>query len=91
MRTVAGPSPTSSGSARPRQRRAIWASIAAAIAAAVLVQLLLAPFSGVDTLPPECYAYFGYVVPCGSGLWIGVALAVAAVVGAAVYAVARRK
>lgn len=90
MRIPVEPGPTINGSARPHRRRAIWAAIAAAIAAAALVHVLLAPSSGVDTLPPECYAYFGSVVPCGSGLWIGVASAAALMVGSAVYAVARR-
>lgn len=66
-------------------------ALVVAFAAAVLVHILLLPASGVDSQPPECYSYFGYVVPCGSGLWMGAALAAAAAAGAAVFALGRRR
>lgn len=40
---------------------------AAAAVAAITAFVLLLPYSGDDTLPPECYSVFGYVVPCGLG------------------------
>jgi hypothetical protein len=39
----------------------------AAAIAAVLGFVLLIPQGGADTDPPECWSYFGYVVPCGLG------------------------
>ena len=47
--------------------------VAGAIAAAVVVLFLLWPASGVDTNPPQCFSTFGYSVPCGSGLALGMA------------------
>ena len=41
-------------------------AVAAALAA-VTVFVLLIPEGGNDTDPPECFSYFGYVVPCGLG------------------------
>lgn len=35
--------------------------------AAVVVFVLLLPWSGNDSDPPECFSVFGYVVPCGLG------------------------
>jgi hypothetical protein len=40
---------------------------AAAAIAAVVGFVLLIPQGGADTDPPECWSYFGYVVPCGLG------------------------
>jgi hypothetical protein len=40
---------------------------AAAAIAAVVGFVLLIPQGGDDTDPPECWSYFGYVVPCGFG------------------------
>lgn len=91
MRTPTEPSPTIDDSPRSSGRRAIWPAIAVALSTAVLVHVLLATTSGIDTQPPECYSYFGYVVPCSSGLWVGLALAAGAVAGAVVYAVRRRR
>jgi hypothetical protein len=34
---------------------------------AVVAFVLLLPSHGVDSDPPECYSYGGYVVPCGLG------------------------
>lgn len=42
------------------------AAVAAALAAGAVFVLLL-PYSGNDTDPPECFSLFGYVVPCGFG------------------------
>lgn len=55
--------------------------VALVVGLAVLV--LLAPFSGVDTLPPTCYAVFRYQVPCREG--VAVAAAVVTTVVIAVY------
>lgn len=40
---------------------------AAAAVAALMGFVLLIPQGGADTDPPECWSYFGYVVPCGFG------------------------
>ena len=40
---------------------------AAASFAGVMGFVLLIPQGGADTDPPECWSYFGYVVPCGLG------------------------
>jgi hypothetical protein len=45
-------------------RRFGWVA-AAAVVAAIIGFVLLAPQSGIDTYPPQCTSYFGYVVPCG--------------------------
>jgi hypothetical protein len=38
-----------------------------AASGAVVAFALLLPSHGVDSDPPECYSYVGYVVPCGLG------------------------
>jgi hypothetical protein len=38
-----------------------------AASGALLVFVLLLPARGVDSDPPECHSFFGYVVPCGLG------------------------
>ena len=40
---------------------------AAAAIGALMAFVLLIPQGGADTDPPECWSYFGYVVPCGLG------------------------
>lgn len=35
--------------------------------AALLVFVLLFPYAGNDSDPPECFSVLGYVVPCGFG------------------------
>lgn len=47
--------------------RQIRSTVIAALLSSVLVFVLLAPMSGQDSSPPECWAVFGYVVPCGLG------------------------
>jgi hypothetical protein len=39
----------------------------AASLSALIAFVLLLPSRGIDSDPPECYSYFGYVVPCGLG------------------------
>lgn len=56
-------------SARP-ERNAILRALVAGFVALVL----LFPGSGIDRQPPECYAVFGYVVPCEAWVaWAGAA------------------
>jgi hypothetical protein len=43
------------------------ATALAAVFGALIVFVFLLPSRGVDSDPPECYSYFGYVVPCGLG------------------------
>lgn len=47
--------------------RRMRSTVIAALSASVLVFVLLMPMSGNDSDPPECFAPFGYVVPCGLG------------------------
>jgi drug/metabolite transporter (DMT)-like permease len=47
--------------------RSYRATAIAAALAAVGVFVLLLPYSGNDSDPPECFSLFGYVVPCGLG------------------------
>lgn len=42
-------------------------TVLAALLGALVVFVLLSPAGGNDSNPPECYSYFGYVVPCGFG------------------------
>lgn len=60
-------------------------TVATALLAAVVVFVLLFPFSGIDTDPPVCFSVVGYIVPCRLGLegpvpepWFAVAGAVVA-------------
>jgi peptidoglycan/LPS O-acetylase OafA/YrhL len=76
---------------RRSRRRDAWTAVALGAAAAVVVGLLVLPASGIDREPPECYAVVGYVVPCGAGLALGLALAGAALVGAVTYLVRPRR
>jgi len=70
---------------RPATRRAGRRARAfvVAVLAGLAVLVLLFPGSGIDRQPPECYAMLGYVVPCGGGLAVVVAAAVAGMVGVA--------
>jgi hypothetical protein len=60
-------------------------AVLAGMAAAVGVLVLLAPASGIDRQPPECYAVFGYVVPCGNGWAGGAAVAAGLLLGGLVW------
>lgn len=71
---------TTRRSARPNAR-----TFVVALLAGLAVLLLLFPGSGIDRQPPECYAMLGYVVPCGSGLAVAAAAAVAGLVGVALW------
>ena len=42
-------------------------TVLAAVLGALVAFVLLIPSGGNDSNPPECYSYFGYVVPCGFG------------------------
>jgi hypothetical protein len=49
------------------KRQGTWRTVAkvtVALLVGLVVIVLLAPASGVDTLPPECYSVLGYTVPC---------------------------
>ncbi len=47
--------------------RRYGSAAAAAALAAVTVFVLLIPQRGNESDPPECFSYFGHVVPCGLG------------------------
>jgi len=42
-------------------------TVLAAVLGASIAFVLLIPSGGTDSNPPECFAYFGDVVPCGFG------------------------
>ena len=42
-------------------------TVLAAVLGALEAFALLTPSGGNDSNPPECYSYFGYIVPCGFG------------------------
>ena len=65
--------------------------IAVPLLAGLVVWVLLAPFSGVDTLPPQCLSVFGYGVPCGAGLSSAAGAATAGVFGLALWFNSRRR
>lgn len=65
--------------------------IAVSILAGLVVMVLLAPASGVDTLPPQCWSVLGYGVPCGSWLSLAAGAATAGVVGLALWLNGRRR
>lgn len=76
----------------PTGRQGTWstaARIAIVALAGLVVLVLLFPASGVDTLPPECYAVFGYPVPCGDGIAVAAGAGVAAVIGLLLWIVSR--
>ncbi len=77
--------------ARRAQEPALWPAVVAGLMAAVLVHVLMAPTSGVDTDPPVCWSYAGFEVPCDSNPWLPVALAAGVVVGIGVRAALRWK
>lgn len=66
------------------------ATVAIPLVAGVVVLVLLFPFSGVDTIPPQCLSLFGYSVPCGTGLSLAVGAATAGVAGMALWLRGRR-
>lgn len=43
------------------------ATTVACLLGALVAFVLLVPSGGIDSDPPECYSYLGYVVPCGFG------------------------
>lgn len=51
------------------------------VLAGAVVMILLFPYYGIDTDPPECYAVFDYVVPCTDWFAPVGALAAAGLVG----------
>lgn len=56
------------------------AKVGVALIAGLVAVLVLLPWSGIDTDPPECFSMFDYTVPCGSGLAFAAGAAVAAIV-----------
>lgn len=76
------------------KKQGAWTTVAAvaiALLAGVVVLVLLFPFSGVDTNPPQCLSLFGYSVPCGTGLSLAVGVATAGMVGLSLWLKSRRK
>ena len=73
-----------------RTARLVADTIVATVAGLLLL-ILLAPTSGVDTQPPECASALGYPVPCGWGLSVGAAVATAVVAAVVLTALRRRR
>jgi hypothetical protein len=48
--------------------RGIGPAVALAVLAGVVVLVVLFPGSGVDSLPPRCFAFVGYEVPCAGAV-----------------------
>lgn len=69
----------------------MWPAVMGAVFAVVAVHVMLAPTSGVDTLPPVCWSSAGFQVPCDSNPWAAVALAAGALVGVGVHTAVRWK
>lgn len=69
----------------------MWPAVVAAVVGFLAVYVLLAPTSGVDTLPPVCWSSAGLEVPCDSNPWVAVALAAGALVGFGVHTAVRWK
>lgn len=66
------------------QRRDGWTDVATgvlAFGAGFVVFILLAPMSGIDTDPPQCFSAYDYDVPCGAGLSLAAGAATAAALG----------
>ncbi len=66
------------------QRHGGWTRVATgvlAFGAGFVVFLLLAPMSGIDTDPPQCFSAFDYRVPCGAGLSLAAGAATATALG----------
>jgi hypothetical protein len=71
---------------QPRTRMVV-----VALLAGLVVLLLLFPGSGIDRQPPECYAVFGYVVPCDARVAWAAMAAMAGSVGLATWIIGRRR
>ncbi len=90
---MSAPLPDRHSGSRPARWGGPWIAVVAVIAgmvAAAVVHVVLAPTSGVDTDPPVCWSYVGSEVPCGSSLWIGLAVGAGLVVGLVFMVVLRR-
>jgi hypothetical protein len=60
-------------------------TVLATVFSILLALVLLVPSGGIDTDPPECYSFVGYVVPCGAGFaGVGALIAALLVVGGSV-------
>lgn len=72
------------------RRAALVADLIMAAAVGLLALILLAPTSGVDSQPPECYSTFTYLVPC-SWAWAYAACVVATAATATILMAFRRR
>ncbi len=67
-----------------RLRRAAVATTVGLVAA-----VLLFPWYGVDSDPPQCWSIFDYVVPCHAGVAVLAGLGGAAMVGVLISVISR--
>lgn len=74
-----------------RQRRDAWPAVVCGVVVGLVIYVLLVPASAIDRQPPECYAALGYVVPCGDGFSISLAVTGAVVAGALTFVIRRRR
>ena len=77
-----------------REKRRAWGmgvGLSIAILVGLAVVLLLAPGSGADTQPPQCWGMLGYRVPCGMGLSLTAGITTAGILALAFWLVRRRR
>lgn len=67
------------------------AKIAVTFLAGLIAVVLLLPWYGLDSDPPQCFSMFDYRVPCGAGLAFATGAAVVGVVGIALWLTGRRR
>ena len=65
--------------------------VAISLVAGLITVVLLLPWSGNDSDPPQCFSMFDYSVPCGAGLAFGFGVAVGGVAGIAFWLSSRRR
>lgn len=74
-----------------RGSRSTVAKIAVTFLAGLIAVVLLLPWYGLDSDPPQCFTMFDYRVPCGAGLAFAAGAAVAGVVGIALWLTSRHR
>ena len=67
------------------------AKVAVTFLAGLIAVVLVLPWYGLDSDPPQCFSMFDYRVPCGAGLAFAAGAAVAGVVGLALWLTSRRR
>ena len=71
--------------------RSSIAKIGSTFLAGLPVVILLLPWYGLDSDPPQCLSMFGYRVPCGAGLAFAAGAATAGVISLAFWLTSRNR